>query len=49
MDTPYSDDQETDTSRTVSNLPSSGSVYVRLYSLADGNWLYNDYTYTATP
>ncbi|MCP4110075.1 MAG: hypothetical protein GY749_31895 [Desulfobacteraceae bacterium] len=44
----YSDGQGTNTSRTVANLPSAGSsVYVRLYSLVNGDWLYNDYTYTA--
>ncbi|MCP4106397.1 MAG: hypothetical protein GY749_12835 [Desulfobacteraceae bacterium] len=45
----YSDGQGTNTSRTVGNLPSAGSVYVRLFSLAGGDWFYNDYTYTAVP
>jgi predicted outer membrane repeat protein len=36
------------TSATVSDLPSNGSkVYVRLYSLINGAWQYNDYTYVA--
>ncbi len=37
------------TSATVSDLPSNGeTVYVRLYSLINGAWLYNSYTYTAS-
>ncbi|MCP4106107.1 MAG: hypothetical protein GY749_11300 [Desulfobacteraceae bacterium] len=44
----YSDDQGTDMSRTVYSLPNSGeTLYVRLHSLVDGEWVYNDYTYTA--
>ncbi|MDM8554218.1 choice-of-anchor D domain-containing protein [Desulfococcaceae bacterium HSG7] len=44
----YSGTQGTDTSALVSGLPDDGStVYVRLQSLAGGDWLYNDYTYTA--
>ncbi|MCP4134667.1 MAG: hypothetical protein GY754_27075, partial [bacterium] len=44
----YSDGQETNTSREISNLPSDGTtVYVRLHSMVDGQWLFNDYTYTA--
>jgi pseudomonalisin len=36
------------TSATPTNLPTNGStVYVRLWSLISGAWLYNDYTYTA--
>ncbi len=36
------------TSYTVSGLPTNGStVYVTLYSLVDGQWLNNQYTYTA--
>ena len=36
------------TSYTVSGLPSNGStVYVTLYSLVNGQWLNNQYTYTA--
>ncbi|MCP4124974.1 MAG: hypothetical protein GY751_24800, partial [Bacteroidetes bacterium] len=41
----YSGDHGTDTSATISDLP--GTLYVRLWSMADGNWFYNDYTYTA--
>ncbi|MCP4113326.1 MAG: hypothetical protein GY749_48645, partial [Desulfobacteraceae bacterium] len=44
----YSDDQGTNTSATVSGLPANGiTLYVRLWSVADGDWFYNDYTYTA--
>ncbi len=33
---------------TVNNLPTDGStVYVTLWSLVGGNWVYNEYTYTA--
>ena len=33
---------------TATNLPSNGStVYVTLYSLVNGQWVYNQYTYTA--
>ncbi len=35
-------------SKTVSGLPANGStVYVTLYSLFNGSWRYNSYTYTA--
>lgn len=35
-------------SATVSNLPTNGgTVYVTLYSLVNGVWLNNQYTYTA--
>ena len=35
-------------STTATNLPSDGStVYVTLYSLVNGQWVYNQYTYTA--
>ncbi|MCP4105210.1 MAG: hypothetical protein GY749_06685 [Desulfobacteraceae bacterium] len=44
----YSDDQETNTSVTVSELPFSGeTLYVRLLSKVNSEWLTNDYTYTA--
>ena len=34
--------------QAVSNLPSNGgTVYVRLWSLMEGAWVFNDYTYTA--
>ncbi|MFN4274162.1 MAG: S8 family serine peptidase, partial [Aliihoeflea sp.] len=36
----------TDTSRTVSSLPPSGTIYVRLFSRIGGVLQYNDYTYT---
>src|SRR5208283_6220164 len=37
------------TSATVSDIPSNGqTVYVRLYSLINGAWQYNSYTYTAS-
>ncbi len=36
------------TSYTVPNLPTNGStVYITLYSLVNGQWLYNEYQYTA--
>ncbi len=36
------------TSFAVNSLPSDGSqVYVTLWSLVNGQWLYNEYTYTA--
>jgi hypothetical protein len=36
------------TSKTVNGLPLNGStVYITLWSLVDGQWLYNEYTYTA--
>jgi hypothetical protein len=35
-------------STTVAGLPTNGStVYATLYSLVNGNWQYNSYTYTA--
>ncbi|MCP4100738.1 MAG: hypothetical protein GY750_04835, partial [Lentisphaerae bacterium] len=44
----YSGDQGTGTSKSISDLPGSGeTLYVRLWSVVDGDWLYNDYTYTA--
>ncbi|MEX0409173.1 reprolysin-like metallopeptidase [Aquibium sp. LZ166] len=43
----YQAGQGTSTSRTVSNLPASGTVYVRLWSMIAGAWQYNDYTYKA--
>ena len=42
----YGQSQGTNQSVTVNNLPTDGStIYVRLYSLINGNWLYRDYTY----
>jgi phosphatidylinositol-3-phosphatase len=44
----YSNGAVTGTSITVNNLPTNGStVYVRLWSLINGIWQFNDYTYTA--
>jgi hypothetical protein len=44
----YGGPDTTNTSVTVSNLPINGeTVYVRLWSLTDGFWLYIDYTFTA--
>ncbi|MCP4349126.1 MAG: hypothetical protein GY795_26905 [Desulfobacterales bacterium] len=44
----YSDDQGTNTSKKISGLPDNGeTLYLRLYSVVNGEWLYNDYTYTA--
>jgi hypothetical protein len=38
------------TSQTVTGLPSGGgTIYVRLWSLLNGLWQYNDYTYKAAP
>ncbi|MFC3645065.1 reprolysin-like metallopeptidase [Aquibium oceanicum] len=44
----YQGSQGTNTSRTVSTLPSSGTIYVRLHSLIGGAWQFNDYTYKAS-
>ncbi len=44
----YSANQGTATSATVSDLPGNQeTLYVRLFSVADGEWSHNDYTYTA--
>ncbi len=43
----YGQSQGTSLSRTVSGIPASGTVYVRLWSLINGSWQYNDYVYTA--
>jgi hypothetical protein len=38
----------TTNSATANGLPTNGAtVYVRLYSLINGSWLYTDYTYKA--
>jgi hypothetical protein len=37
----------TSLSATVSGIPTSGRVYVRLWSLINGGWQYNDCVYTA--
>ena len=44
----YNASQGTDLSRTVSGLPTDGSVvHVRLWSLLGADWAVNDYSYTA--
>ncbi|MCP4349458.1 MAG: hypothetical protein GY795_28590 [Desulfobacterales bacterium] len=44
----YSDNQSTNNAKLILSLPSSGeTLYVRLMSKFNGEWLYNDYTYTA--
>jgi len=44
----YNGPDTTNLSATVNNLPHNGeTVYVRLFSLTGGGWLYNDYTFTA--
>ncbi|MCP4088184.1 MAG: rhodanese-like domain-containing protein [Gammaproteobacteria bacterium] len=44
----YSANQGTTTSATVPDLPGSQeTLYVRLFSVVDGEWSHNDYTYTA--
>ncbi len=44
----YYSNQGTNTSEMISGLPDSGeTLYVRLSSLVNGEWLFNDYTYTA--
>jgi Pro-kumamolisin, activation domain len=38
----------TATSHTVTNLPTNGStIYITLWSLLNGNWVYNEYQYIA--
>jgi hypothetical protein len=32
-------------SKSVSGIPTGGTLYVRLYSLINGAWQFNDYTY----
>ena len=44
----YSQDQGTSLTASLTGLSTTGStIYVRLWSLANGTWQYNDYTYTA--
>jgi glucose/arabinose dehydrogenase len=44
----YPGSQTTSLSATVSGLPANGTtLYVRLWSLIGGAWVYEDYTYTA--
>ncbi len=43
----YNGSQDTNLSRTITGLPTDGStIYVRLFSAIDGDWPYNDFTYT---
>ena len=37
------------TSQTVTGMPTSGTIYVRLWAALNGVWQYNDYTYTGGP
>jgi len=41
----YSLNQGTNLSVTISGLPTTGTLYVRLWSLIGGSWSYNDYAY----
>jgi len=44
----YGQSQGTNTSRTVSGIPTDGrTIYVRLWSKIGSSWQYRDYTYTA--
>jgi hypothetical protein len=44
----YNGRETTNTSVTINNLPRNGeTIYVRLWSLTGGLWLFNDYTFTA--
>jgi hypothetical protein len=44
----YNQSTGTSTSRTVTGLPSNGSmIYARLWTQYGGEWLYNDYSYKA--
>ncbi len=45
----YQASQGTATSKTVTGIPTSGTVYVRLWSLIGSSWQYVDYSYTGTP
>jgi serine protease len=41
-------DRGTSLNATATGLPTNGStLYVRLWSMVSGSWMYNDYTYTA--
>jgi CSLREA domain-containing protein len=45
----FNQDEATSLSQTVTGLPANGStVYLRLWSLIGGMWLFNDYPYTTT-
>ncbi len=41
----YTQSQGTSLSVTVSGVPTTGTVYVRLWSLMSGDWQYRDYNY----
>jgi subtilisin-like proprotein convertase family protein len=45
----FDDTQLTNTSRTLTGLPTSGVIYVRLWSKIGGVWHWIDYHYTAAP
>jgi hypothetical protein len=45
----YSSGLTTATSATVTGLPTNKLVYARLYSLINGVWQFNDYTYNLGP
>jgi hypothetical protein len=42
----YASNAGTALSATVNGIPTSGTVYVRLWSLVSGTWGFNDYVYT---
>jgi subtilisin family serine protease len=42
----YKQNQGTAKSVSVTGLPASGTIYVRLHSRIGSKWVYNDYTYT---
>jgi hypothetical protein len=43
----YAGSQGLGTSRTVNSIPSGRNIYVRLWSLLDGVWVYTDYAFTS--
>ena len=45
----YSQVHTTNRSATITNLPTSGTIYLRLWSNINGAWQYDDYQYTAAP
>ncbi len=45
----YNDYQALNRSVTVTNIPTSGTVYVTMWSLLPSGWAYNLYTYTGGP
>jgi len=44
----YSQSQGTNLSATVTGVPTTGTVYVRLWSMVSGDWQYIDYTYATS-